>query len=48
MSPSSAELQDLIDRCSAYAKVHDIVFNCNKFYAMLCAPRILFILHPCS
>ena len=39
MSPSLAGLQDLIDVCSAYAKVNDIVFNCNKSYAMLCAPR---------
>ena len=39
MSPSLAGLQDLIDVCSAYAKVNDIVFNCNKSYAMLSAPR---------
>ena len=39
MSPSSAGLQDLINVCSAYAKVNDIVFNCNKSYAMLYAPR---------
>ena len=39
MSPSLTELQDLIDDCSAYTEVNDNVFNCNKFYAMLCAPR---------
>ena len=30
MSSSLAGLQDLLDVCSAYAEVRDIVFNCNK------------------
>ena len=39
MSPSLAGLQHLTDVSCAYAKVNDIVFNCNKSYAMLCASR---------
>ena len=33
-SPSLAGLQYLINVCSAYAKDHDIVFNCNKSYVV--------------
>ena len=32
---SAGGLQDLLDVCSDYAKLHDIVFNCKKTVGMI-------------
>ena len=32
--PSAHGLQSILDVCQAYAKLHEIIFNCNKTVCM--------------
>ena len=37
---SAVGLQDLLDVCINYAKLHDIVFNCKKTVGMIFSSKI--------
>ena len=37
---SAVGLQDLLDVCSNYAKLHDSVFNCKKTVGMIFSSKI--------
>ena len=37
---SAGGLQDLLDVCSNYAKLHDIVYNCKKTVGMIFSSKI--------
>ena len=39
-SPSLVGLQDLLTTCYNYAQSHKMLFNCNKSFGMLFAPKI--------
>ena len=46
---ASAEgLQDLLDVCSNYAKLHDIVFNCKKPVGMIFSSKDMYTFMPCN
>ena len=38
-SPSLVGLQDLLNACYNYAQSHKMLFNCNKSFGMLFAPK---------
>ena len=38
-SPSLVDLQDLLNACYNYAQSHKMLFNCNKSFGMLFAPK---------
>ena len=47
LAPSKRALQKLLDICSEYARLHDILYNTEKSYCMVCWPkRILFKFYP--
>ena len=43
---SAEELQDLLDVCSNYAKLHDIVFNCKKNVGMIFSSKVMYTFMP--
>ena len=43
----AALLQDLLDVCSNYAKLHDIVFNCKKTVGMIFSSKNMYTFIPC-
>ena len=44
---ASAEgLQDLLDVCRNYAKLHDIVFNCKKTVGMVFSSKDMYTFMP--
>ena len=38
-SPSLVGLQDLLNACYNYGQSHKMLFNCNKSFGMLFAPK---------
>ena len=45
---SAGGLQDLLDVCSDYAKLHDIVFNCKKTVGMIFSSKDMYTFMPCN
>ena len=39
LAPSKRALQQLLDVCSLYANLHDILYNTEKSYCMICWPK---------
>ena len=41
-------LQDLLDVCSNYAKLHDIVFNCKQTVGTIFSSKDMYTFMPCN